>query len=43
MGKCVHIYGLLIRINAQRNYHPAAFQNAVFCQDDKRKSKKKHG
>lgn len=30
MGKCVHIYGLLIRINAQRNYHPAASNEAEF-------------
>ena len=40
MGKCVHIYGLLIRINAQRNYHPAAFKNAVFVMLTIKKNKK---
>lgn len=40
MGKCVHIYGLLIRINAQRNYHPAAFKNAVFVRMTKEKIRK---
>jgi hypothetical protein len=40
MGKCVHIYGLLIRINAQRNNHPAASWKAGFVRLTKEKVRK---